>query len=447
MDSERIVLWIGFNLFVLGMLALDLGIFHRKAHAVSIKEAAIWSTLWIVLALIFNAGILVWWGREPALEFLTGYIIEKSLSVDNLFVFLMVFHYFATPAEYQHRVLFWGILGALILRAIFIAAGATLLENFHWMIYVFGGFLIVTGIKMLLQGDRKIEPNRNPVARLMRRLLPITPEYEGQRFLLRRDGKTWATPLLLVLVVVETTDLIFAIDSIPAIFAITRDPFLVYTSNVFAILGLRALYFLLAGVLEMFRYLKIGLSFVLCFVGVKMVILDIYEIPITVSLLVVASILGLSVLASIIAERAERTVQPIEEISPSRRPTTSHVRQMRPAALSAVIAVVVLALLAVKWVSINNGPSWHAAVTALRLAETELAEAKWSRGGSSAAVISDVDRMLDTAWADLQNDRYEQVLAAAWDIKRILRKHSEGQYGAGFTRDAASRRIQTIPGA
>jgi len=405
MDSERIVLWIAFNVFVLGMLALDLGIFHRKAHTVSIKEAASWSAVWIVLALIFNAGILVWWDRELALEFLTGYIIEKSLSVDNLFVFLMIFHYFATPSEYQHRVLFWGILGALIMRAIFIAAGATLLAKFHWMIYVFGGFLIITGIKMLLQGDHKIEPARNPAVRLMRRLIPITTEYQGQRFLIRRDGKTWATPLLLVLFVVETTDVIFAVDSIPAIFAITRDPFIVYTSNVFAILGLRALYFLLAGVLEVFRYLKIGLSLVLCFVGVKMVIVDIYEIPIAVSLLVVASILSLSVLASIMAQRAERPALPVEDVSAPRRAPAANGYQLRPITVLVWVAGLAVALLLVKWVAISTGPSWHAAVTAIRLAETETAEAKWSRGESSAPLIHEADRMLDTAWTYLQQDR------------------------------------------
>jgi tellurite resistance protein TerC len=281
------------------MLAIDLGIFHRKAHAVSMKEAATWSTVWIVLALIFNAGIYYAWGKDKALEFLTGYVIEKALSVDNLFVFLMIFRYFATPAMYQHRVLFWGIVGALVMRAIFIATGAALLAAFHWMIYVFGAFLIITGIKMLLQGDEKLEPDKNPVVRLFQRFIPITKEYEGQKFFVRKNGKTYATLLMLVLVVVETTDVIFAVDSIPAIFAITLDPFIVYTSNVFAILGLRALYFLLAGVMDMFIYLKIGLSLVLCFVGAKMMIVDIYKIPIGVSLGVVGGILALSVIVSL----------------------------------------------------------------------------------------------------------------------------------------------------
>jgi tellurite resistance protein TerC len=298
MESERLFLWIGFNVFVLGMLALDLGVFHRKAHTISIKEASIWSVVWVCLAMIFNVGIYFAWGSEKALEFLTGYVIEKSLSVDNLFVFLMIFQYFNTPSQYQHRVLFWGILGALILRAVFIATGSALLNNFHWMIYVFGGFLVVTGIRMYLQGDEKIEPEKNPVVRLFERLVPIIRKYDGQKFFVRRGGKSYATLLMLVLIVVETTDVIFAIDSIPAIFAITDDPFIIYTSNVFAILGLRALYFMLAGVMEMFVYLKVGLSVVLCFVGAKMMLIDIYKIPIGVSLAVIGSVLLLSIVAS-----------------------------------------------------------------------------------------------------------------------------------------------------
>jgi tellurite resistance protein TerC len=303
MESERLFLWIAFNVFVLGMLALDLGVFHRKAHTVSIKEASIWSVVWIALAMAFNIGIYFAWGQEKALEFLTGYVIEKSLSVDNLFVFLMIFQYFNTPSEYQHRVLFWGILGALILRAVFIATGAALLANFHWMIYVFGAFLVVTGIKMYLQGDEKIEPEKNPVVRIFERLVPISKVYDGQKFFVRRDGKIYATLLMLVLIVVETTDVIFAVDSIPAIFAITEDPFIVYTSNVFAILGLRALYFMLAGVMEMFKYLKVGLSVVLCFVGAKMMLVDVYKIPIGASLAVIGGVLLLSILASWLARR------------------------------------------------------------------------------------------------------------------------------------------------
>jgi tellurite resistance protein TerC len=298
MDSGRIFIWIGFNLFVLALLAIDLGVFHRKAHSVSIKEATAWSIVWVSLAMIFNLGIYFTWGEQKALEFFTGYVIEKSLSVDNLFVFVMIFQYFSTPTEYQHRVLFWGILGALILRAIFIAAGSALLNQFHWMIYVFGAFLVFTGIKMLLQGDQKLKPERNPVVRLFERWVPMTREYHGQSFMIRTNGKTRATLLLLVLIVIETTDVIFAVDSIPAIFAVTQDSFIVYTSNVFAILGLRALYFMLAGVMQMFVYLKFGLSLVLCFVGAKMLLADIYKIPIGASLAVIGTVLLLSIIAS-----------------------------------------------------------------------------------------------------------------------------------------------------
>lgn len=297
---ENLWLWIVFGVVVGGMLVLDLGVFHRKAHVVSLREALAWSVAWIALALIFNVGIYYVSGEEKALEFLTGYLIEKSLSVDNVFVFLMIFSYFVVPAPYHHRVLFWGILGALIMRAIFIALGVTLLNAFHWMIYLFGAFLVLTGIKMLLLGERRIEPERNPVLRLFRRIVPVTPTYEGQRFLVRQGGLVAATPLALVLIVVETTDVIFALDSIPAILAITRDPFIVYTSNVFAILGLRALYFLLAGIMEIFRYLKVGLSFVLMFVGIKMMVADMYKVPIGASLAIVAGILAASVIASLL---------------------------------------------------------------------------------------------------------------------------------------------------
>jgi tellurite resistance protein TerC len=295
---DNLMLWVVFNVFVLGILVLDLGVFHRTAHAVSLREALVWSCVWVSLALLFSLGIYLVQGGEKALEFITGYLIEWSLSVDNLFVFLVIFSYFAVPAIYQHRVLFWGILGALFMRAFFIATGTALLTKFHWMIYVFGVFLIFTGIKLLFAGEEKIEPEKNPAVRLVRRFMKITPSFEGQRFFVRRDGKLWATPLFLVLVVVETTDVIFAVDSIPAIFAITLDPFIVYTSNVFAILGLRALFFMLAGVMGMFRFLKVGLSFVLCFVGVKMTIVDFYKIPIGISLGVVAAILLVAILAS-----------------------------------------------------------------------------------------------------------------------------------------------------
>jgi tellurite resistance protein TerC len=312
MDSQ-VFLWVIFNVFVLGILALDLLVLHRDAHAVSLREALIWSCVWVSLALIFCLGVFFFRGGEKALEFLTGYVIEWSLSVDNLFVFLVIFSYFAVPPIYQHRVLFWGILGALVLRATFIATGSALLANFHWMIYVFGGFLVFTGIKLLFAGEEKIEPEKNPAVRMVRRFIKITPEYHGQNFFIRKDGQLWATPLFLVLVVVETTDVIFAVDSIPAIFAITLDPFIVYTSNVFAILGLRALFFLLAGVMEMFHYLRVGLSFVLCFVGAKMLIADFYKIPIAVSLGVVAGILILSILASIVRQRKEQHHQALQK--------------------------------------------------------------------------------------------------------------------------------------
>ncbi len=297
--GNQILLWVIFNIFVLGMLALDLGIFHRKAHVIKIKEALVWSAVWITLALIFNLRIYFWRGPETALEFLTGYLIEKSLSVDNIFVFLLIFSYFGVPSLYQHKVLFWGILGALIMRAVFIATGITLIEKFHWTIYLFGAFLILIGVKMALQKERKIRPERNPVLRLFRRWVPITEDDAEGRFFVKRVGRYFATPLFIVLVVVETTDVIFAVDSIPAILAITLDPFIVYTSNVFAILGLRALYFALAGIMGLFHHLHYGLSAVLVFVGFKMLLADLYKIPVSVALSVVAGILLISVMTSI----------------------------------------------------------------------------------------------------------------------------------------------------
>jgi tellurite resistance protein TerC len=296
-------LWVGFNLFVLAMLVLDLGIFHRKAHAVSIREAAIWSAVWVALALLFNAGIYFFSGPEHALQFLTGYLIEKSLSVDNIFVFVLLFSYFSVPAAYQHRVLFWGILGALVMRGILIVLGAMLLENFHWVLYLFGAFLIVTGIRMAFNKDEAVHPERNPVLKLVRRVVPVTANFEGDRFLVRRAGQVLVTPLLLVLLVVETTDLVFALDSIPAIFAVSRDPFIVYTSNVFAILGLRSLYFVFANVMGKFYYLKFGLSVVLSFIGVKMVLADIFHMPIGLSLAVIAFVLATALIASIVRAR------------------------------------------------------------------------------------------------------------------------------------------------
>ncbi len=292
--------WAGFLLFVLLMLALDLGVFHRKSHEVKIREALIWSAVWISLALIFNVGVYFLMGKEKAIEFLTGYVIEKSLSVDNLFVFIMVFSYFNVDTKYQHKVLFWGILGALIMRAIFIFAGVALIQQFHWIIYVFGAFLIFTGIKMLVQKEEKMEPEKNPLVRLFKRFFPVTETMHGDRFFVKINAKTVATPLFIVLLIIEFTDLIFAVDSIPAILAISTDTFIIFTSNVFAILGLRALYFALAGIAKLFYYLKYGLSAILVFVGVKMVIAGFFKIPVMYSLLVIVSILILSILASVI---------------------------------------------------------------------------------------------------------------------------------------------------
>ena len=302
---NQLWLWVAFNVFVLAMLAIDLLVFHKEAHAVRAREAAAWSVLWVALALLFGAGVYAWMGREAGLEYFAGYVIEKALSVDNIFVFVLIFSFFRVPAEYQHRILFWGILGALVMRGAMIAAGAYLIEQFHWLIYVFGAFLVFTGIRMATQVEHDIDPAANPVIRLVRRLLPVTSEYRGQRFFVREDGgRLFATPLFVVLALVETTDLIFAVDSIPAIFAVTQDPFIVYSSNVFAILGLRALYFLLADIIHRFHYLKLGLSVVLVFVGAKMLIADVYHVPIGLSLAVIVSLLGLAVGASLLWPRA-----------------------------------------------------------------------------------------------------------------------------------------------
>jgi tellurite resistance protein TerC len=360
--SER-VLFIAFNVGVLAILALDLGVFNRKAHAPSVKEAAAWSSVWISLSLGF-AGVVYWqMGGQAALEFLTGYVIEYSLSIDNIFVILLIFSYFRIPDKYQHRVLFWGILGALLMRGAMIAAGAFLIARFHWIIYVFGAFLVFTGIRMATHDDSDIEPEANPILRLVRRLVPVTHDYRGQHFFVREapapgmpatlmathddsdiepeanpilrlvrrlvpvthdyrgqhffvreapapgmPATLMATPLFIVLVLVETTDLIFAVDSIPAIFAVTRDPFLVYTSNVCAILGLRSLYFLLAGFIHKFHYLKLGLAVVLTFVGVKMLLGSVYHIPIQISLLVIAGVLASAVIASMVFPKKKEGV-------------------------------------------------------------------------------------------------------------------------------------------
>ena len=279
------------------MLVLDLGVFHHRAHTVKFREALAWSGAWIVLAAIFAVVIFFWHGRTPTLEFVTGYVIELSLSVDNLFVFLLIFRFFQVPAIHQHKVLFWGILGALIMRAIFIAAGVSLIQRFHWIIYAFGAFLVYSGIKLFFQEEAEIHPEKNPVLRLFRRWVPVTKDYVGNKFFVRSAG-LYATPLFIVLLVVETTDLLFAVDSIPAILAITRDAFIVYTSNVFAILGLRSMYFALAGMMEMFRYLHYGLSLVLISIGAKMLLSHYFEIPTPVALAAVAGVLAISVIAS-----------------------------------------------------------------------------------------------------------------------------------------------------
>jgi len=302
--GDSTLLWIGFNVFVLVMLALDLGVFHRKAHVVSFKESMTWTVVWVVLALLFNAGIWHFSGSQKALEFFTGYVIEKSLSVDNVFVFAMLFSYFAVPPIFQHKVLFWGVLGALVMRAAMIALGAALIAKFSWIIYLFGAFLILTGIKMVLKREEEIHPERNPVVRLFKRLMPVTSDYRGDKFFVVENGLRHATPLFVVLLLVEFSDLIFAVDSIPAIFAVTTDPFIVYTSNVFAILGLRSLYFALAGVMDKFHYLKIGLGVVLSFVGVKMLLAHSpYKMDTLVSLAVVVGIIAASIVASLLWPR------------------------------------------------------------------------------------------------------------------------------------------------
>ena len=285
---------------IAAMLALDLLVLHRDAHEVSMREAALTSSMWVALGVLFGVGVWVVAGGEYAGEYFAGYLIEKSLSVDNIFVFALIFGYFAVPAKYQHRVLFWGVVGALVMRAGFIAAGATLLDRFSWTVYVFGAFLLVTGVRMARQRDEHVDPGRNPLLRLLRRRVPMTDGYEGQRFVVRRAGRLLATPMLAVLVVVETTDVVFAVDSIPAIFAVTDEPFLVFTSNAFAILGLRALYFLLAGMITRFAYLKIGLAAVLAFVGLKLLLTHVVHLPIWLSLGVIAGILGTALVASLV---------------------------------------------------------------------------------------------------------------------------------------------------
>jgi tellurite resistance protein TerC len=302
---NELIFWIIFNAFVLLMLVLDLAVFHRKPHAIRFREALGFSIMWVALAAMFAVFVYYWRGRATSLEFVTGYLVEESLSVDNLFVFLLIFRYFRVPSNYQHKVLFWGIVGALVMRGVFILAGVTLIRRFHWIIYVFGAFLIYTGVQLFRQTEHDIHPEQNPILKLFRRWIPVTPDYVGGRFTVRQPG-LYATPLLLVLIVVETTDVIFAADSIPAVLAITRDPFIVYTSNVFAILGLRSLYFALAGMMEAFHFLHYGLSGILVFIGVKMLLSSYYPIPTEYALIVVGAVLLISVVASLLVPRKEK---------------------------------------------------------------------------------------------------------------------------------------------
>lgn len=304
MPSDEVVLLILFNLLILCLLALDLFVFHRNPHAVNPKEAALYSVFWVAISLLFNAGLFHFAGPTAGLEFFTGYLIEKALSVDNIFVFVVIFSYFGVPQKYQHRILFWGVVGALIMRSLFIGVGTALISRFEWILYIFGVILIYSGFKLMKENDIEVHPEKNVVIRLARKIFPrITTGFEPPVFFLRRGGLTYITPLLLVLLTVETTDVLFATDSIPAVFGVTRDPFIVYSSNVFAILGLRALYFLLAGAMTKIEYLGKGLAIVLMFIGVKMLGEDFFHVPIGVSLAVVAGIIGIAVTASLLKRK------------------------------------------------------------------------------------------------------------------------------------------------
>lgn len=300
MPPHSIWLWIGFTVFVVLVLALDLGVFHRKAHVVTFKEAMTWVCVWVTLATIFGIGIWVMEGQEKSLEFFTGYLIEQSLSVDNVFVFALLFAHFKVPALYQHRVLFWGVLGAIVMRALMIGAGAALIHRFEWIIYIFGAFLIFTGWKMLAKKDEELHPEDNPLIKYIQRFMPVTPTYHGEKFTIRQNGRLYATPLLVVLICVEFSDVIFAVDSIPAIFAVTKDPFIVYTSNIFAIMGLRSLYFALGGMMNKFHYLGLALGIILIFIGIKMLLGHTpYKIDTSISLGVVVTILAAAIFASL----------------------------------------------------------------------------------------------------------------------------------------------------
>lgn len=301
--SNASLLWVCFNAFVLAMLILDLGVFHRKSHKVSVKEALVWTGVWIGLAFIFNTFVYYYFGPDKAYEFLTGYLIEKSLSVDNIFVFIMIFSFFSVPESLQHKVLFWGIAGALVMRVILILLGVELIHQFHWLIYIFGAFLIFTGIRFFRQDEVAINPENNVVVKFVRKIIPVTPDFVGNSFFTRVGGKLFATPLFVVMIMIEVSDLIFAVDSIPAILAISDDSFIVYTSNVFAILGLRSLYFALAGIEKYFIYLKYGLAVVLIFIGVKMCIADLYHIPIEISLAFIVLTLGATMFFSMVLKK------------------------------------------------------------------------------------------------------------------------------------------------
>ncbi|MBI3260167.1 MAG: TerC family protein [Ignavibacteriae bacterium] len=303
--SQNTMLWVGFHVLVAILLVLDLFVFNKKAHEITVREALKWTGFWVGLAAIFCCGIYYWGTPEMALEFATGYVIEESLSVDNLFVFLTIFSYFQVPAKYQHKVLFWGIIGALVLRATFILGGIVLIQQFHFIIYVFGAFLLFTGIRLAIQQEQQIQPEKNPVLKLLRRVIGVSKYYSEDKFFVRRMGYTFATPLFVVLVLIETTDLLFAVDSIPAVLAVSSNPFIIYTSNIFAILGLRTLYFALAGLVNIFHYLNLGMSVILMFIGVKMVLSDIYKIPIAVALGVIVGILVISIAASLLMPKKE----------------------------------------------------------------------------------------------------------------------------------------------
>ncbi|MGF1671294.1 MAG: TerC family protein [Balneolaceae bacterium] len=312
--EHSLTLWILFNIFIIAMLLIDLMVFNRRPHEISIKESLAWTAIWIILAIIFGIGLYFFMDPASSLDYFTGYLIEKSLSVDNIFVFLLIFTYFGIESKYQHRVLFWGIFGALVFRLLFILIGIALIEKFHWIIYVFGAFLIFTGIKLGLEKDKEIHPERNPVLKLVRRYLPVTRHFYGQKFFVRIRGRLVATPLFIVLIVIETTDIVFALDSIPAIMAITRDPFIIYSANAFAILGLRALYFALSGVMRLFHYLHYGLAMILVYIGFKMLLEDIVQIPTMITLIFIGVTLTTSVIFSILFPKEENSLPELPEV-------------------------------------------------------------------------------------------------------------------------------------